>query len=65
MVSMQDFKCSHKLMAMVYSPLSTKGQDTLDHKNGKLVGQNFMVGQIHKEFFKKKGKLTPWMEKGA
>jgi hypothetical protein len=65
MVSMQDFKYNYKLMAMVYSPLSTKGQDTLDHGNGKLVGQNFMVGQIHKEFFQKKTKLTPWMEKGA
>jgi hypothetical protein len=46
---MQDFKCSYKLMAMVYNPLSTKGPDALDHKSGKFVGQNFMVGQIHKE----------------
>jgi hypothetical protein len=52
-------------MTMVYSPLSTKGQDALDHRSGKLVGQNFMVGQIHKEFLEKKVKLALWMEKGV
>ncbi len=33
---------------MVWSPLSTKGQGALHHKGGGLMGQSFMVGQIHK-----------------
>jgi hypothetical protein len=33
--------------------LSTKGQGTLDHGGGRFMGQNFMVGQILKEFFEK------------
>jgi hypothetical protein len=34
----------------------TKGQGALDHEVGELVGENFMVGQILEELFKKKGK---------
>jgi hypothetical protein len=29
------------------------------------VGQNFMVGQIFKDFFEKNAILAPWMEEGA
>jgi hypothetical protein len=31
-----------------------KRTSTLDHKSGGLVGKSFMVGEIHKEFFKEK-----------
>jgi hypothetical protein len=47
-VWMQGFRCNIKLVAMVWSPLSIKGQGTLDHRGGGLVGQSFMVGQIHR-----------------
>jgi hypothetical protein len=43
---MQNFEFSHKFVAIVLRPLSTKGQGTLDHEGDELVGGNFMVGQI-------------------
>ncbi len=49
MVWMQIFEFSHKLVAMVWCPLSTKGQGALDHEGGKLVGKKFMVGQNFEE----------------
>ncbi len=62
MVWMQNFEFSHKLVAMVWCPLSIKGQGALDHRNGELVGENFMVSQILQKLVEE---LTPWMEKGA
>jgi hypothetical protein len=44
--------------------LSIKGQGTLHHKGGELVGENFMVGQIFEELVKEEAKLTPWMKEG-
>jgi hypothetical protein len=38
--------------------LSTKGQGTLDHGGGELVGKKFMVGQILEEFFKGESKIN-------
>jgi hypothetical protein len=38
--------------------LSTRGQGALDHGGGKLVGENFMVGQILKEFLEKEGEIS-------
>jgi hypothetical protein len=35
--------------------LSIKGQGTLDHGGGELVGENFVVDQILKELVKEKG----------
>ncbi len=55
MVWMQNFRCDHKLVAMVWCPLSTKRQGALDHEGGELVGKKFMVGQILKELVKKEG----------
>jgi hypothetical protein len=49
---MQNFKFSHKLVIIVRCPLYTKGQGTLDHGGGELVGENFMVGQIFEELAK-------------
>ncbi len=43
---------------MVWCPLSTNGQGTLDHGGGELVGENFMVGQILEEFIKGEGKIN-------
>ncbi len=43
---------------MMWSPLSAKGQGALDHGSGKLMGQNFMVGQIFEEFIKEEGKIS-------
>jgi hypothetical protein len=43
---MQNFGFSHKLVTMVWCLLSIKEQGALDHKGGKLVGENLMVGQI-------------------
>jgi hypothetical protein len=48
---------------MVWCLLSTKRQGALDHKGGKLVGENFMVGQIFEELVEEKGEASPWMEK--
>jgi hypothetical protein len=53
---MQNFEFSHKFVAMVQCPSSTKGQGALEHKNGELVGENFMVNQILKELVEEKGK---------
>jgi hypothetical protein len=36
---MQSFRCSHKLVVMVYCLLSAKGEGALDHGGGKLVGK--------------------------
>ncbi len=55
---MQDFKCNYKLIIMMWNLLSTKGQGVLDHEGGELVGQNFMVGQILKEFCEEKGNTS-------
>ncbi len=65
MVWMQNFNFSHKLVAMVWCPLFTKGQGALDHEGGKLVGKKFMVGQFLKNWLKKTMKLAPWMEEGV
>ncbi len=46
MIWMQNFEFSHKFVAIVWRPLSTKGQGTLDHEGGELVGGNFMVCYI-------------------
>ncbi len=54
MVWMQNFRFNHKLVAMVWCPLSTKRQGVLDHEGGKLVRENFMVGQNFKKLVKKK-----------
>jgi hypothetical protein len=35
-----------------------KGQGALDHKGGKLVAENFTMGQIFEEFFKKEGETN-------
>jgi hypothetical protein len=43
---------------MVWCPLSTKGQGTLDHGSGELVVENFMVGQIFKKILKREGKIN-------
>jgi hypothetical protein len=40
---------------MVSCPLSTKRQGALDHKNGELVGENFMVDQILEKLVEEKG----------
>jgi hypothetical protein len=56
MVWMQNFKCSHKLVTMVWCPLFTKGQGALNHEGGELVGENFMVGQIFEKLIKEEGK---------
>ncbi len=55
---MQNFKCNHKLVAMVWCFLSTKELGALDHGGGKLVGENFMVGQILEEYFKGEGEIN-------
>ncbi len=49
---------------MVWCPLSTKGQGVLDDGGGKLVGENFMVGQIFEELVKEKG-FAPWIKEGT
>ncbi len=43
---MQNFEFNHKLVAMVWCHLSTKGEGALNQKGGELAGGNFMVGQI-------------------
>jgi len=55
MVWMQNFEFNHKFVAMIWCPLSTKGQGALDHRNGELVGKNFMVSQILKKLIELKG----------
>jgi hypothetical protein len=62
---MQNFEFNHKLVAMVWCHLSTKGQGALDHRGGKLVGENFMVGQTLKKLVEKNAKFAPWMEEGT
>ncbi len=54
MVWMQIFGFNHKLVTMVWCHLSTKRQGVLDHEGGKLVGENFMVGQILEKLVKDK-----------
>ncbi len=55
MVWMQNFGFNHKLVIIVWCPLSTKRQGTLHHKGGELVGENFMVGQIFEELDEEEG----------
>ncbi len=43
---------------MVWYPLLPRGQGTLDHGGDKIMGENFMLGQI----FEKKGKISITMD---
>jgi len=65
MVWMQNFGFNHKLVAMVWCPLSTKGQGALDHKGGELVGKKFMVGQIFEKLVEEKDEAYAMEEEGV
>ncbi len=56
MLSMQNFGFMHKLVAMVWCPLSTKGQGAFNHTGGEIVGENLTVGKILEELVKEKNK---------
>ncbi len=42
---------------MAWCPLFTKGQGVMDYRGGKLVGENFMVGQILEELVEEEGEV--------
>ncbi len=57
MAWMQNFGFSHKLVAMVWCLLSTKGQGALEHKGGELVGENSWWANFFEELVIKKGEV--------
>ncbi len=54
----ENFRYNHKLIVVVWCPLSIKREGALDHGGGGLMGENFMVGQIFEEFLEEEGKTN-------
>jgi hypothetical protein len=65
MVWMQNFKFSHKFVAMVWCPLSTKGQGALEHKMVNLWEKISWWVKFSKNWLNKKVRLAPRMVEGA
>ncbi len=56
MLWIQNFRCNHKFVVMVWCLFTIKGQGAMNRGGGKLVRGNFMVGQILQELVEEKNK---------